>query len=97
MAAQVKDRLQMLLDAGILCKIFKSVENVRGVCHRISGDVRLFLPSPTGLILFTGKGYWIRYKGREVILESGELEYHSDDDWKLAIAEMKGNTDESGT
>lgn len=93
MTAQVKDRLQMLLDAGILCKIFKSVENVRGVCHRISGDVRLFLPSPDGLIHFTGRGYWVKYKDREVILESNELEYHSDDDWKLAIAEMKGAPD----
>lgn len=98
MMGLIANRLQLLLNAGLLCKVFKPVGDIRGTCRRIAGDVRLFVPSTTGLFLFSGRGgHWVRYKNEEVILESSELEYHSDDDWQRAIAEMKGAHHDTGT
>ena len=92
MTESIKQRLQLLLDAGCLCPRFEIIHSVRGRFKRLAGDIRVFIPSYKEILLYTMNGFWIRMGEDEVFLPTEELTMHSDEEWQLAIAEMKGAT-----
>jgi hypothetical protein len=89
--------LQLLLDAGILCPELVTLTEVAGDCKRLKGDIRVFMPNTKRVFLFTGHGFWVRAGKAKVLVAIDELEKHTGDEWRMAITEMKGCTDESGT
>jgi hypothetical protein len=97
MTESIKQRLQLLLNAGCLCPRFEIIQSVRGRFKRLAGDIRVFIPSHKEILLYTMNGFWVRIGKDEVFLPTEELTMHTDEEWNLAIAEMKGATDESGT
>ena len=87
--SNIKKRLQMLLDAGLLKSGLVELAETPGDCLLFAGNVRVFILTKKKAFPCPVRGFWIRLGNTKMFLEAAELEKHSDDEWLLAIHEMK--------